>query len=43
MGAAEKISAGLDTMPDNLATAMIALRGECVNSAFEAIKVMRDA
>ena len=43
MGTTEKISAGLDTMANNLAVAMIALRRQRVNRAFKAIKIVGDA
>ena len=41
MGATEIVSAGLDSMANNLASAMVAFRSKSVNSAFKAIKIVR--
>jgi hypothetical protein len=38
----EKIPASLDSMADNLASAMVAFRSQGVNRTFETIEVMGD-
>jgi hypothetical protein len=43
MSATEVMAARLSAMPDDLATAMVALRSKRVNCAFKAIEIARDA
>lgn len=43
MGAAIIIAAGFNSVPDNLASAMLALRSKGVNGAFETVEITRDA
>jgi hypothetical protein len=40
MGAAVKIAAGLDPVTDDFAATMLAFGGQCMDSAFEAVKIV---
>ena len=42
VGATVKTATGLDAVPDDFASTMLALGGQRVDGAFEAIEIMRD-